>query len=397
MKKRTYTRILILLLCILLLAGGVHVRAAEPVADIEYVPIYRNNQVVDSLHGVKAYYNLDGASIQWCNYLVERYYNTFIGIEMHCSWQGPVILKNETGIDYYFEKLPADAIPKTGDIMFGPASLRGPRMEHWCMVKSFDQYRSQITIFEQNWRYNGQAGVNRVLDYPTKYYYLYRLMTPEGEAEFNLPEIHTVQTEEGRTAVDVASRLGIATVCESFQKAITIEDLLLMCCNTIRAATGNVFYADTEEPLTAAAQLGLISEGTWQKGDTLTREVAAVILVRLADLMRTQPESELSVLNLFTDACKISAGVRPSVARALSLGLMPYEEDRFSPADPFTVEQALICLTTLAQQPRRELALTYTPVEPRAETSVPTSGRAHTEGASAACATASILSDLRRK
>ncbi|MBE6955485.1 MAG: hypothetical protein E7449_06235 [Ruminococcaceae bacterium] len=397
MKKRTYTRILILLLIVLLLAGGVHVRAAEPVPEIEYVPIYRNNQVVDSLHDIKAYYNLDGQSIQWCNYLIERYYNTTIGIEMHCSWQGPVILKNETGVKYYFEKLPEDAIPQTGDILFGPASLRGYGMEHWCMVKSYDQYTGRITIFEQNWRYNGQAGVGRQLDYPTKYYYLYRLMTPAGEAEFNLPEIHTIQTEAGHTAVDAASRLGIATVFENFQKTVTIEQLLLWCCNTIRAATGNSFYAETDAPLAAAEQLGLISPGTWQEGDTLTREVAAVILVRLAELLQPQPETDLSVLNRFTDACKISAKLRPAVAKAVSLGLMTHEEDRFDPSTGFTVEQALISLADLAQNVSREVVLTYVPVEDRSISSAPNSGSAHTDGASAACATASILGELRRK
>lgn len=397
MKKRTYTRILILLLVVLLLAGGMHVRAAEAVADIEYVPIYRNNQVVDSLHGVKAYYNLDGASIQWCNYLVERYYNTTIGIEMHCSWKGPVILKNETGIKYYFEKLPEDAIPQTGDIMFGPASLRGPRMEHWCLVKSYDQYTSQITIIEQNWRYDGQAGVNRVLDYPTRYYYLYRLMTPEGEAEFKLPEIHTIQTEEGRAAVDTASRLGIATVCENFQKPVTVEELLLWCCNTIRAAKNNSFYADTADPLSAAVQLGLISEGTWQEGDTLSRGVAAVILTRLADLLAVQPETDLNVLNHFSDAWKISASLRPAVARAVSLGLMMYEEDCFDPEALFTVEQALISLSELAQNPARQIELAYVPAQQRAAISAPNGSNVEADGSSAASTTAQILSDLRRK
>ena len=397
MKKRTYTRILILLLVILLLAGGMHVRAAEAVADIEYVPIYRNNQVVDSLHGVKAYYNLDGQSIQWCNYLIERYYNTTVGFEMHCSWRGPVILKNNTGVKYYFEKLPEDAIPKTGDIMFGPAYLRGQGMEHWCMVKSYDQYTGRITIFEQNWRYNGQAGVGRQLDYPTKYYYLYRLMTPEGEAKFNLPEIHTIKTDAGRSAVDAASRLGIATVYENFQKTVTIDELLLWCCNTIRAATGNSFYAETDDPLSAAVQLHLISQRSWQSGMPVTREKAAVILVRLSELLHRQPKVDLGVLNLFIDACDIGTNLRPAVAQAVSLGILGYEEDCFDPKTGFTVEQALISLTSLAEEPEREICVEYTPSEPTLESSIPDSSRVEADGSSAASTTASILGDLRRK
>ena len=87
----------------------------------------------------------------------------------------------------------------------------------------------------------------------------------------------------------------------------------------------------------------------------------------------------------------------PGRGEAVSLGLMMYEEDRFDPEALFTVEQALISLSELAQNPARQIVLTYVPAQQRTVTSAPNGSNVEADGSSAASTTAQILSDLRRK
>lgn len=397
MKKRHLSRLLILILCAVMLSTGMMVQAAEPVPYCNYIPIHRNNQVVDTLNGVDALYNLDGYSVHWCIEVVERYYETLYGINIYLTGSGPVVYNNPNDQEYWFEKLDSDAVLQTGDVMFGASYLRGKSYNHWALVKSFDQYTNEVTVFEQNWRYEGKAGIDRILEYPTKYYYFYRLMCEDGVVQPNLREIDQFTSDAGRKAADLASKLGIAAVADGFRKTITAEEFLRMCCNTIRAATGESQHADPKDPIAAAVSLGLISKGSWTADDPVTREKAAVILVRLAELLHDQPETNEQVLSLFADACQVGMSFRPFAARAAGLGLLSFEDDHFLPQDGLTVEQTLISLTGLAQSPVCEVVLQYEPTAPTAETSAPAGNLVAADGSSAASTTASILSDLRRK
>ncbi len=352
-RSRRLLRLLILVAVCAALGLGSVAQAAEPVTGVTFVKITQNGQVVDSLFGVEARYNLGGYETLWCSDYVIRYYETLYGLDIYLSNDGPVVRGTD---EYWFEKLDADAQPQTGDVMYGAAALRGKSYNHWAIVKSYDQYHGRLNIIEQNWRWNGCAGVGRTLDYPTKYYYLYRLCSADGPVSPDVPEQDLPSSEAAAQAADTASRLGIATVADGFRTAIDAGSFFTLCCNTIRAATGYDTYAEPADPVDAAERLGLVSQDVWQAADRVTREQAAVILCRLAKLLAAQPEAELSVLSLYEDRCDIGTDYRPWVAQATALGLMQADAGAsFHPQQALTWEQALVALTDLAQQPQREL------------------------------------------
>lgn len=397
LRKRHFYRLLLVVLCTALLAAGTLAQAAEPVPSITYNKITQNGQAVDSLNGVDALYNLPGYSTLYCTEYVIRYYEEVYGLDVFLSGNGPVVRNSD---EYWFEKVEADDIPQTGDILYGASWLRGKSYNHWAIVKAYDQYSSMITVIEQNWTYNGSAGVDRLLEYPTSYYYIYRLVSASGAVTPQVSAEHQLTSTAAKAAVNTASALGIATVADGFQNAVTISDFLGMCCNTIRAVTGEETWADADDPLAAAYDCGLITDPQRDPDEAVTREQAAVILTRLAERIGSLPETDESVLTLYTDADAIGETYRPFVAAVTSTGLLGGGES-FLPQQALTVEEALVCLTGLAQTPERELLLVYEdPEDPalaRMAQPAPAEAEPAQAGVLAADAASAVVSDLIRK
>lgn len=345
--KRRIFRIFLTLALVLLLTLGVTAGAAEQLVAHEYIKITENGQAVDSLNGIEARYNLGGAETLWCTELVSRYYETLYGVTIYFGTNGPVARDTE---EFFFQELPAGEPPQPGDVLYGPAALRGRSYNHWALVKAYDAYHETIQVIEQNWRYNGAAGVGRELEYPTPYYHIYRLYTADGEAQPAL-QAEDRASEAGKNAAALASKLGIAAVADGFQTGVRAGDFFTMCCNTVRAVAGSSSLAEPEDPVAAAVQLGLISAGSWQAGDTVLREQACVILTRLAMLLAPQPETDEAMLLKYPDSAEITPASRSYVARAFALGLM--DGETLDPQGALTVEQALVSLTELACTPQR--------------------------------------------
>lgn len=164
---RRTTRLLAALGCMLILASLIlPASAAEGTIDCTYLTITGDGFVADTMDGVEARYNLYGPTL-YCVELITRYYAEVYGLEIRCSGGAPAVLNNP---DLYFEKTDN---PQPGDVMYGSAAARGKGYNHWALVKSNNG--ASLTLFEQNWRWNGQAGVNRVIEYPTACYEIYTL------------------------------------------------------------------------------------------------------------------------------------------------------------------------------------------------------------------------------
>ena len=52
--------------------------------------------------------------------------------------------------------------PQPGDIAYASAEARERYGNHYAIVKSVDDAGGTVTLFEQNWIWDGKAGVNRV-------------------------------------------------------------------------------------------------------------------------------------------------------------------------------------------------------------------------------------------
>lgn len=171
--KNTLRRLVVLCLCVVTLAACLQVSAREVTLKVEYVPITKYGFVADTLNGVQSKYNPWGWNYD-CGELVRRYYKEVYGLTVSLAWDKP----NVTGSDeYWFEVVDE---PQTGDVFFASAWARGKAYGHWALCKEADKEANTITMFEQNWRWNGMAGVGRQISYSKNCYTYYRLMNASG-------------------------------------------------------------------------------------------------------------------------------------------------------------------------------------------------------------------------
>jgi hypothetical protein len=153
--------------------GSCLVYAREVTLNVEYVPITKYGFVADTLNGVESKYNPWGTNYD-CGELVRRYYKQVYGLTVSLAWDKP----NVTGTDeYWFEVVDE---PQTGDVFFASAWERGKSYGHWALCKETDKEADTITMFEQNWRWNGMAGVGRQIRLSKNCYTYYRLTNAEG-------------------------------------------------------------------------------------------------------------------------------------------------------------------------------------------------------------------------
>ncbi|MNO21515.1 Endo-1,4-beta-xylanase A precursor [compost metagenome] len=116
---------------------------------------------------------------------------------------------------------------------------------------------------------------------------------------------------------------------------VTRADFAVLAVRALGLETGNAKASFTDVSQDAyyasyiakAAELGLVqgSDGKFRPKDTITREEAAVILVKLGDLMKastTSTSSSSSLVKTFEDFSKVSSWAKDSVTKAQSLGLV---------------------------------------------------------------------------
>ena len=344
-KKRFSKRFLAAFGCILILASLVlPVSAAEGTIDCTYVPITGDGFVADTMNGVEARYNLYGPTL-YCVELIVRYYQEVYGLEIRCSDSGPAVLNNS---DLYFEKT---TDPQPGDVMFGSAAARGKSYNHWALVKANNG--DSLTLFEQNWRWNGQAGINREISYPTDCYEIYTLKSRSGADIQPVSGSVAVASTWAESYIDRAAEAGIASLDTDYQADVTRESFCQMALNVL--ANYGITAESTDTACEAAASFGLISN---PDGDqTLSRQEAAVITSRLIALIGWIPQADLEVLDAYADADAIADWAGEAVAQMTACGLMSGSNGNFDPQGGMTNEQAVALMVRVDENPNP--AVTY--------------------------------------
>ena len=190
MKHRNLVRSLIaLVLCITAVTAGITAAAYEKTLSCSYRKITQDGFVADVYNGVEARYNLYGRTL-YCTELIERYCREYLGVEVRIGGAAPIAC---TDGEHWFEEV-AEAQP--GDILYGSAAARGKGYNHWAICKSVNESAGTMTLFEQNWRWNGCAGVDRVIPLQDSCYRAFRLMPEPEEPEETAEVAEAAQTAE---------------------------------------------------------------------------------------------------------------------------------------------------------------------------------------------------------
>lgn len=207
--RKWFTRVAVLMLCVLTLCACVQPLAYEKTLDCTYLKITGDGFVADTFNGVEARYNLYGRRL-YCTELVERYFAEVFGLNVDCRGSaGPIVVGND---EYWFEKT---EVPQVGDVLFGSARARGVGYNHWGICKEVDAENGTMTLFEQNWRWNGRAGVDRKVDHMTSCYEAYQLVNADGRVLSPVEEAAKAAEEAllvQRQAVEDAKQTAMAQV-----------------------------------------------------------------------------------------------------------------------------------------------------------------------------------------
>ena len=184
-------RTAVALLCavILFVSGAVPEAFADWYDDIEsgsWVEIKGQNFVADTFMGVNAYYNESGNSVYHCGEVVERFYREALGLDVEIRSSEPRLRINTPGY-----KLVTPDFPKAGDVVFVSEEMRGRGGDHWAIVKYYEN--GYLVLFEQNVIYNGCAGVNRRLKYPSDSYVIFGPVRIDGEDKPSQTEASTTE------------------------------------------------------------------------------------------------------------------------------------------------------------------------------------------------------------
>ena len=234
---RFWKRLGALLVCGAVLCSGVQTLAAEEILDIEYKKIDQDGFVADVLNGVEAQYNLYGSTL-YCSELIERYYKQIYGLDLTLRGSGTIEIKDRS--DCWFEKTNT---PKTGDVLFGSAAARQKGYNHWAIVKSYDAKNDIVTVFEQNWRWGGKAGVNRQMSWSDSCYDAYTLKWAGDAPAAQIPAVDQM-SDWAADVVALASDAGIFACADGFQEPVSAQQFGSMLANlTDAAATVVAEYA----------------------------------------------------------------------------------------------------------------------------------------------------------
>lgn len=370
--KRRLCALLALALCAALLTPMA--LASEENLHTDYAVITHDGFVADSLNGVDAIYNLTISSPDCLEY-IQRYYQTLYGLSIQASGHAIWVANSDV---YTFVQTDT---PAPGDIGYASAAERGKSCGHYVMCKEADAASGTITLIEQNWIWDGKAGLNRTIAYTGSCYTFYTLTAADGAS---LPERSSAAQDSarettgmlsaaqvgsvfagGRSAADILGSGSVAGTISSWASttlsrarewgitagaaldagaAITRGQFAQLLVNTAYALG---LDADPVFSQTEAARLGLMmgdTQGNFDAEGTLTREQAALVLARLWQLTGDTLPADVSVLSQFADAGSISTWAREGAAIAVSAGLFGGTGRGFEPSGALTCEQAVALL-----------------------------------------------------
>ena len=149
--KRAMRRMIAALICALMLGAVVSAAYTEATLDCTYITITSDGFVADTFCGVEARYNLTGPTY-FCSELVERFYREVYVLNVITS-DGTITVSGSKGLVFVRTDTPAP-----GDIAYASGPARGSAYNHYALVKSVDPARQTVTLFEQNWGWDGKAG-----------------------------------------------------------------------------------------------------------------------------------------------------------------------------------------------------------------------------------------------
>ena len=348
--------------------------AAEATIDLDYVTIVGEGFAADTFCGVDALYNETGATL-FCNELIERFYSAVYGVTVFTN-SGDITAASPSG--YWFE---VTYTPQPGDIAYASAEARERYGNHYAIVKSVDEAGSTVTLFEQNWVWDGKAGVNRRIPYDGGCYTFYTMCSsagraaPAGEAE---PVAAAPAAEEPQPVSDDVSTIyawgsGISSITGtpsswaaelvshadvygitmlaggSYQSAITRMTLARLAANTARTLG---LVEDVSDPVAVVQQLGVMqpnADGSFDTTSRVTRQMAATVLLRLLRQSSVVFEADMSMLDRYPDSASISDWAREAVAMMTQYDLMNGTTKGFAPKKDMTLEQCLVLLTRICE------------------------------------------------
>ena len=367
--QKKFRRLAAVMLCLTLLA--VPALAAEATIDLDYVTIVGEGFAADTFCGVDALYNETGATL-FCNELIERFYSAVYGVTVFTN-SGDITAASPSG--YWFE---VTYTPQPGDIAYASAEARERYGNHYAIVKAVDEAGGTVTLFEQNWVWDGKAGINRVIPYDGGCYTFYTMCSASGraaaaeeaipvsapsaaEAAAEAPSTiyawgsgvsNITGTPSGWAAelVDRADVYGITMLADgSYQSAITRKTLARLAANTSRTLG---LVEDVSDPVAVVQQLGVMqpnADGSFDTTSRVTRQMAATVLLRLLRQSSVVFAADMTTLSRYPDSASISDWAREAVAMMTQYDLMNGTTKGFEPKKDMTLEQCLVLLARICE------------------------------------------------
>lgn len=277
-----------------------------------YSVIVGEPYVADTFYGVKALYSLVPGSYQ-CAELIPRFYKEAYGLDTFIfAGYGSAFGMEPIEMQTSGYKFVTPETPSAGDVIYTTSTMRNGNGDHWAIVKSFDG--STITLFEQNVKYNGKAGINRKLKYPSEYYYIYSPRKISDNSKPSLggsnapettvaPSTTAVQTTAAPTTTAVITTTEKPTVITTaattavYTTSIPSTVARTTMKSTTRAVTTVV--AETEEATTGQDEMlaEAVSEESTTAPEQFSAQVAMLYNEATDSPESTEAEETLSSIN----------------------------------------------------------------------------------------------------
>ena len=269
------------LMCIAALLGCfIQTAAADWYDDLKpngtWVEIEGEDFVAETFYGVPALYNEDDRYYQ-CNEVIMRFYREAYGLSIRAHNENDPICLTD---GYKFEQTKS---PKPGDIIFVSAEMRDSDMNHWAIVRSYED--GYITMFEQNARYNGQAAVGRRIKFPSDSYYIY---TPVSTGDAPAPVLKNAVTgEKDKTTTTQVSTTQKETTT---QKPTTTAPTTTAPTTTKPTTTAATTTGHTTMPSVTVTEA--VSETLTAVSETVTEEVTTAVAVTVSQTVTLTQAAE---------------------------------------------------------------------------------------------------------
>ena len=322
--KRRLCAFLAAVLCAMCLTTAV--LAGDDSLHTDYATITEDGFVADIFDGVPAIYNLTISSPDCLEY-VQRYYREIYDLEIQAVGHNIWVTNDDT---WYFARTD---MPQPGDIGYATAEERERGCGHYVLCKAVDESAGTITLIEQNWIWNGQAGVNRTIPLESCYTF-YTITADDGSRpEAHEPTQEEVRDDEQRATTGAMPSAPVSAAAETAVLS-TAADVL-----GTGEMTGTV--SDwAQSAVQRAKQWGILAGTSLNANAAITRGQFARLLVNTL-------AADESVLYRYSDMGAISTWARAGTAIATAAGLMSGTGAGFSPAGNLTCEQAVTLLARL--------------------------------------------------